>query len=115
MHDFLIAPNVLFPTAEQDEKHISDLMENESSLLWTDNFFNHFNFMFPILSRPLFTSQLEHGQLNPLLKLAVFTLGCRFENKSDPYHEKRLCKQFFMSHDLLSITDLSTVQVKKKR
>ncbi|KAG2232296.1 hypothetical protein INT48_009317 [Thamnidium elegans] len=79
--------------------------------LWTDNFFNHFNFIFPILSRPQFILEFENDELNPLLNLAVLLLGCRLEN-DDNYleQEKILYQQFFLSLDLLSITDLTTIQ-----
>lgn len=83
--------------------------------LWTENFFNHFNFMFPILSRPQFAFQLERDELNPLLKLAVFLLGCRLENK-DIQQEKILYQQFLLlSNDLITIPDITTVQVKRKK
>lgn len=80
------------------------------TLSWVENFFDHFNFIFPILSRPQFTFQLERNELNPLLKLAVFTLGCKLENKQ-PYEEKLMFDQFLVSHDLILVPDLSTVQV----
>lgn len=80
--------------------------------LWTDNFFSHFNFIFPILSRPRFILEYENDELNPLLNLAVLLLGCRLENNDDYLEqEKILCQQFFLSLDLLSTTDLTTIQV----
>jgi hypothetical protein len=71
--------------------------------------------MFPILSRPEFIFQLGNNELNPLLKLAVFILGCRFsDQQQERKYEKILYQRLFIqSHDLLSVPDISTVQVKK--
>lgn len=70
--------------------------------------------MFPILSRPQFTFQLERDELNPLLKVAVFLLGCRFENK-DLQQEKVLYQHFLtLSNDFITIPDITTVQVNEK-
>lgn len=99
--------NVLFNSREKLIFHNQDL--------WTQNFFNHFNFMFPILSRPQFAFQLERDELNPLLKLAVFLLGCRLENK-DIQQEKLLYQQFLLlSNDLITIPDITTVQVSPRK
>jgi hypothetical protein len=81
---------------------------NEHS--WTELFFNHFNFVFPILSRPQFMFQLEKNELNPILKVAVMTLGCRLQDQK--IQEEKMLFQYF---DYLLNTqeniDLSTVQV----
>lgn len=102
-----MTPNV--PIAKNNDKHMyqdCDML----SLSWVENFFNHFNFIFPILSRPQFTFQLERNELNPLLKLAVFTLGCKLGNKH-PYEENLMWNQLLVSHDLILVPDISTVQV----
>lgn len=117
MYDFTVTSNVLFPISTittEEEEHISSIMSDSGlSFTWTENFFNQFNFMFPILSRPQFASQLENCKLNSILKLAVFTLGCRLENNHDHlYQEKLLYKQFLtVSHDVLLVPDLCTIQV----
>ncbi|KAG2193489.1 hypothetical protein INT47_005014 [Mucor saturninus] len=102
VYDFLMTEDVLFNAREKLIFHHQDL--------WTENFFNHFNFMFPILSRPQFAFQLERDELNPLLKFAVFLLGCRLENK-DIQQEKVLYQHFLgLSNDFITIPDITTVQ-----
>ncbi|CEP13451.1 hypothetical protein [Parasitella parasitica] len=91
-------------------------LEHISADTWTESFFSHFNFIFPILSRPLFRFQLENEELNTMLKLAVFLLGCRLNNDiQDVAQEKALYQQFDdlftnASHDDMVKADLSTVQ-----
>lgn len=108
MYAFLMNTNVLH--SQEQSKHIS-------TVVWAENFFTHFNFMFPILSRPQFHYQLEHKEVNPMLKLAVFLLGCRLSNQQqDVQQEKALYQQFndlfaSASHDDSMKADLSTVQV----
>ncbi|GAN04092.1 hypothetical protein MAM1_0054d03551 [Mucor ambiguus] len=107
MYAFLMNTNVLH--SQEQSKHIS-------TVVWAENFFTHFNFMFPILSRPQFHYQLEHKELNPMLKLAVFLLGCRLNNnQQDVQQEKILYQQFndlfaSASYDDTMKADLSTVQ-----
>lgn len=95
------------PIANHDKHMYQDC--DMLSLSWVENFFNHFNVIFPILSRPQFTFQLERNELNPLLKLAVFTLGCKLGN-THPYGENLMWNQLLVSHDLILVPDLSTVQ-----
>ena len=108
MYAFLMNTNVLH--SQEQLKHIS-------AVVWAENFFTHFNFMFPILSRPQFHHQLEYKELNPMLKLAVFLLGCRLSNSpQDVQQEKILYQQYndlfaSASHDHSMKADLSTVQV----
>lgn len=102
MYAFLMNNNVL------KEEHISSV--------WIDNFFTHFNHIFPILSRPQFAIQFEKNELDPLLKLAVYLLGCRLNNDCNYLDlEKALYQQFDVSlnssHDVLP--DLTLVQVCK--
>jgi hypothetical protein len=100
MYAFLMNNNVL------KDEHISSS--------WIDNFFTHFNHIFPILSRPQFSIQFEKGELDPLLKLAVYLLGCRLNNDNNYLNlEKALCQQFDVSlsasRDVLP--DLTLIQV----
>ncbi|KAI8642837.1 transcription factor domain-containing protein, partial [Parasitella parasitica] len=110
MYAFPATTSVLEPpTGSLQWKHTS-------TATWTESFFDHFNFIFPILSRPQFHFQLENEELNPMLKLAVFLLGCRLNNSiQDVGQEKALNQQFDAlsinaSHDDMTTTDLSTVQ-----
>lgn len=97
--------------------HSQNQLKHISTVVWAENFFTHFNFMFPILSRPQFHYQLEHEELNPMLKLAVFLLGCRLSNKYQDVHQEKILYQQFndlfanASHDDSMKADLSTVQV----
>lgn len=107
-----------FNQGAEAEKHILNGgktdADHDFAGVWTENFFNHFNFMFPILSKPEFLFQLERNELNPFLKLAVFILGCRFDKKEQRRieYEKILYQQLFeQSHDLFHVPDISTVQV----
>lgn len=110
MYAFLMNNNVLQPSSTIELKHIS-------TVVWAENFFSHFNFIFPILSRPQFHFQLEHKELNPMLKLAVFLLGCRLNNNIQDVNQEKLLYQQFndlftnASHDDNINADLSTVQV----
>ncbi|KAI7900725.1 uncharacterized protein BX663DRAFT_144956 [Cokeromyces recurvatus] len=91
-----------------------DVLSNKYiTLIWTENFFNYFNSIFPILSRPHFSFLLEKNELNPLLKLAVFLLGCRLNNDvNDSKDEKMLYQQldYLLNTSYDTIHDLSTVQ-----
>ncbi|KAI9487032.1 MAG: fungal-specific transcription factor domain-containing protein, partial [Benjaminiella poitrasii] len=81
--------------------------------VWTENFFSYFNSIFPILSRPQFTTQLEKNELNPVLKLSVFLLGCRLNNNSNNLNDEKMLFQqlsYLLSKSHDTIHDISTVQ-----
>jgi hypothetical protein len=103
MHAFLMPSSVLI---DNNDGHIS-------AGVWTDIFFNHFNFVFPILSRPQFMFQLEKNELNPLLKVAVLLLGCRLQNDQLQQEEKMLFQHFdyLLNASQEIVPDLSMVQV----
>ena len=96
-----------------DDEPAADLM-----LAWVDSFFTHFNVFFPILARQHFLHQLvhEHESIDPLLRGAVYALGCHFLNPHDRtgrlWYDKcqalMLSTNIHMSHDA---PRLSAVQV----
>ncbi|KAI8148513.1 fungal-specific transcription factor domain-containing protein [Fennellomyces sp. T-0311] len=61
------------------------LISSEISLMWANSFFQHFNIFFPILSRHHFLYQLVNSKhtMSPLLRYAVYALGCRYINPED--------------------------------
>ncbi|KAI9493475.1 hypothetical protein BDB00DRAFT_740439, partial [Zychaea mexicana] len=61
------------------------IVSSDLALLWANNVFQHFNIFFPLLSRQHFLFQLVHRKhtMNPLLRYAVYALGCRYINPED--------------------------------
>lgn len=80
---------------------------------WIDNYFTYFNTLFPLLSRPHFTRALSQQRVDPLLSLAVYTLGSKYTDQetSNSLFERSQCI-LNMSHDLPPT--LSTVQVNEQ-
>ncbi|KAI8078132.1 fungal-specific transcription factor domain-containing protein [Gilbertella persicaria] len=83
---------------------IHDFLMHET---WIQYYFDYFNCIFPVLSKSQFQFQLENNSLHPLLRLAVFALGCRLHQGNQ---EADLVQQFhsIISHDMLP--DISIVQ-----
>ncbi|KAG0190566.1 hypothetical protein DFQ28_001898 [Apophysomyces sp. BC1034] len=67
------------------------------SLPWVDNFFGHFNTLFPILSRPHFIHDWAHDPktIDPLLLLSMYTIGCHYadnKNREDSQYLFKRCQ-----------------------
>ena len=96
-------------TSDQEEETIS----SELALLWANNVFEYFNIFFPILSRQHFLFQLIHQKrsMNPLLRYAVYALGCRYNNPEDRTAQLWFEKACSLVDHEINVS-LSTVQVK---
>ena len=96
-----------------DEEDENEITSSELALLWVNNVFQHFNIFFPILSRQHFLFQLLHQKrsMNPLLRYAVYALGCRYSNPEDRTAQRWFGKACCLVEHEINVS-LSTVQVK---
>ncbi|KAI9253972.1 hypothetical protein BDA99DRAFT_443117, partial [Phascolomyces articulosus] len=94
-----------------DEEEENALISSELALLWANNVFQYFNIFFPILSRQHFLFQLTHQKrsMNPLLRYAIYALGCRYNNPEDRNAQHWFDKAFTLVDHEINVS-LSTVQ-----